>query len=159
MLSQGKPTTQSSVVSRGNVPLTSDKAFDGNLNQYNSKLSCMHTKLESEAWLQVDLLQNALIHSTRIYNRRDCCQERLSDALILVSNDETFLSNTLCAKFASITTVDQIQTFYCAPNIFGRYVRLEIPMQSLQICEMQVFGHYMWLILLIINIPWNSIFE
>ena len=89
------------------------------------------------------IMQNAVIHSTRIYNRRDCFQERLSDASILVSNDETFSSNTLCVKFASITTLDQIQTFYCAPNIYGRYVRLEISMQSLHICEMQVFGHYM----------------
>ena len=142
LLPQRKPATQSSVALVKNVQHTSDKAFDGNLNQYLEKLCCMHTKWESKAWLQVDLLQNALVHSTRIYNRIDCCQKRLRDASILVSNDETFLSKTLCAKFASITTLDQIQTFYCAPNIFGRYVRLEIPKQWLHVCEMQVFGHY-----------------
>ena len=81
LLSQGKPARQSSVYSRRNVPLTSDKAFDGNLNQYMRNLSCMHTNWGTKAWLQVDLLQNALIHSTKILNRIDYCQERLRDAL------------------------------------------------------------------------------
>lgn len=70
-------------------------------------------------------------------------------------NDITFLSSVICAKFPSITTLDQIQTFYCTPNILGRYVRLEITQEWLQVCVMQVFGHSMWLILVIINIPWK----
>ena len=46
-------------------------------------------------WIEVDLLQNAKIYSTRIYNCIDRCQERLRDALILVSNDETFYAQNL----------------------------------------------------------------
>ena len=76
-----------------NVPFTSE------INQYLRKFSCMRTKWESKAWPQVDLLQNALIHSTRIYSRRDFCQERLRDALILVPNDETFLLTPYAQNF------------------------------------------------------------
>ena len=84
LLSWGKPATQSSVHLRRNVPLTSDKAFDGNLIQYMRNLSCMHTNWGTKAWLQVDLLQNALIHSTKIFKRIGYCQERLRDALIYI---------------------------------------------------------------------------
>ena len=65
------------------------------------------------------------------------------------------MSSVICAKFPSITTLGQIQTFYCTPNILGRYVQLEITQEWLQVCVMQVFGHSMWLILVIINIPWK----
>ena len=53
-----------------------------------------------------------------------------------------FNDGTQCASFECITTSNQIQTFYCEPNVIGRYVGLQNRELPLNICEMQGFGHY-----------------
>ena len=136
MLSQGKPSSQSTTLSGSHH---SEKAFDGNLNQGES---CASTKPETNAWLQVDLLQNALIKSVKIYGRDNISGKYLNHAEILVSEDHQFHTSRLCASFEYITNVNVIETFYCEPNAIGRYVRLINKDNSLGVCEMQVFGHF-----------------
>ena len=63
-------------------------------------------------------------------------------ASILVSDSESFSHRSLCSKFESFTTSNQIKRFYCEPDISGRYVRLQVKNVNLFISEMQVFGHY-----------------
>ena len=106
--------------------LRSNKAFDGNLNQ--RLISCAGTHSAETSWIQVDLLQNALISSVKIYNRNDCRLGQVMGASILVSDSESFSHRSLCSKFESFTTSNQIKTLYCTPNIFGRYVRLQVKM-------------------------------
>lgn len=53
-----------------------------------------------------------------------------------------FNDRTQGASFEYITTSNQIQTFYCEPNVIGRYAGLQNRELPLNICEMQVFGHY-----------------
>ena len=120
--------------------LRSDKAFDGKLNQ--RLISSAGTNSAETSWIQVDLLHNALITSVKIYNRNDCCLGQVMSASILASDSESFLHRSLCSKFESITTSNQIKTFYCAPDTSGRYVRLEVKNVNLFLSEMQVFGHY-----------------
>ena len=120
--------------------LRSDKAFDGKLNQ--RLISCAGTNSAKTSWIQVDLLHNALITSVKIYNRNDCCLGQVMSASILAADSESFLHRSLCSKFESITTSNQIKTFYCAPDTSGRYVRLEVKKVNLFLSEMQVFGHY-----------------
>lgn len=59
----------------------------------------------------------------------------------MVSDMSNFNDGTQCASFEYITTSNQIQTFYCEPNVIGRYVGLQNRQLPLNICEMQVFGH------------------
>ena len=106
--------------------LRSNKAFDGNLNQ--RLISCAGTHSAETSWIQVDLLQNALISSVKIYNRNDCRLGQVMSASILVSDSESFSHRSLCSKFESFTTSNQIKTLHCTPNIFGRYVRLQVKM-------------------------------
>ena len=120
----------------------SENAFDGNLNQDFNGGSCMLTNKEERTWIYVDLLHSALITSVKIFNRRDENSQRLNNAEIVVSDMPNFNDRTLCASFESITTSNQIQTFYCEPNVIGRYVWLQNRKLPLNICEMQVFGHY-----------------
>ena len=136
---QGKPSLQSSTFGP-NHP--SEKAFDGNLNQDLNGSSCMLTNKEERAWIYVDLLHSALITSVKIYNRRDENSRRLNNAEIVVSDMPNFGDSAQCASFEYITTSNQIQTFYCEPNVIGRYVALRNRKLPLNICEMQVFGHY-----------------
>ena len=120
--------------------LRSDKAFDGKLNQ--RLISCAGTNSAEISWIQVDLLHNALITSVKIYNRNDCCLGQVMSASILASDSQSLLHRSLRSKFESITTSNQIKTFYVAPDTSRRYVRLEVKNVNLFLSEMQVFGHY-----------------
>ena len=84
LLSQGKPSSQSTTHSKSH---RSEKAFDGNLYQGES---CASTKPETKAWLQVDLLKNALIKSVKIYGRENIYEKSLNHAEILVSDGGQF---------------------------------------------------------------------
>ncbi len=56
------------------------RAVDGNRNGAFSGNSVTHTSEPStEAWWQVDLGAVAAIDRIEIYNRTDCCGERLSN--------------------------------------------------------------------------------
>lgn len=134
MLSQGKPSSQSTTQSASH---RSEKAFDGNLYQGES---CASTTSETNAWLQVDLLRNALIKSVQIYGREE--KKSLNHAEILASDGDQFHTSRLCASIEYIRNVNVIETFYCEPNTIGRYVRLINKDNPLRVCEMQVFGHF-----------------
>ena len=136
LLSQGKPSSQSTTHSESH---RSEKAFDGNLYQGES---CASTKPETKAWLQVDLLKNALIKSVKIYGRENIYEKSLNHAEILVSDGGQFHTSRLCASFEYITNVNVIETYYCEPDAIGRYVRLINKDKPLRVCEMQVFGHF-----------------
>jgi len=48
--------------------------------------SVTHTYLDTNAWWQVDLGVSATINSVAVWNRTDCCGDRLSDYWVFVSN-------------------------------------------------------------------------
>ena len=79
----GKPTLQSS----NNFGTTGAEAVDGNISgDFSSgEVTCTHP--DNPTWWQVDLEKNANIDQVRIYNRTDCCGERLADFFIEVSDD------------------------------------------------------------------------
>ena len=140
LLSQGKPSRQSSTFDPNH---SSEKAFDGNLNQMEKPGgSCSLTNKETFPFIQVDLLQAAIIKSVRVYNGIGVQQSSFNNAPIEVRFNENSPNMKICAYILSITNENQIQTFYCEPNVIGRYVRLVNPDMILNICEMQVFGHY-----------------
>jgi hypothetical protein len=70
--------TQSSV--DYNSPAT--KAIDGNRN--GSFASCSCTKQEPDAWWEVDLGAEFPIDSVAVWNRTDCCPERLDEITIQI---------------------------------------------------------------------------
>lgn len=69
-------------------------AIDGNTNGNWSGGSVAHTMTTTDTeWLTIDLGSSELIDGIRIWNRTDCCSNRLSDAYIMVS-DTPFPSGT-----------------------------------------------------------------
>ena len=73
-LALGKPTQQSTTFSSISE---SSNAVDGfKITIYNGH--CAHTKVEKNAWWQVDLGRKEIVTSVRVTNRGDCCGERLS---------------------------------------------------------------------------------
>ena len=145
-LAKGKPATQSSVAWDG-VPA---RAVDGNRNGAFSGNSVTHTSEPStEAWWQVDLGAVAAIDRIEIYNRTDCCGERLSNYWVMTS-DEPIAANSL-AEARATAGVSAIRVAEQAgrPSVIdlpegatGRYVRIQLESATLplSLAEVEVLG-------------------
>jgi len=94
----GKTTIQSST----NGTAISNLAVDGNTNGVYSSGSVTHTiadRSQIEPWWQVDLGSVVTIDSIRLWNRTDCCGERLKGYYLFVS-DNAYGGNTLNSTLA-----------------------------------------------------------
>jgi hypothetical protein len=142
-LTQGKTVTQSSDYG----PATgASKAVDGNTDGNFFHGSVTHTNLDANAWWQVDLGTSATISSILIWNRTDCCSDRLSDYWVFVS-DKPLPTGTPqnLSKMPGIWFSNQ--KTYPKPSITipvnaqGRYVRVQLSGTNyLSLAEVRVFG-------------------
>ncbi|NLU90475.1 discoidin domain-containing protein [Chitinophaga sp. Ak27] len=97
-VAQGKTTLQSSDFGIG----LSNKAVDGDTNGNYAAGSVTHTmdgNTAMEPWWQVDLGSIVTIDSISIWNRTDCCDQRLKGFYLFVSN-AAFNGNSLVSTFA-----------------------------------------------------------
>jgi F5/8 type C domain len=144
-LAQGKFARQSSMMFGGDP----SRAVDGNTNgNYGATpASVTHTDNNNHAWWEVDLGQVRQLGSVEIYNRTDCCMERLTPFMVIVS-DFSLLDSDMTATDTSLypgimrTKVNAgIQTVYTVPiNRSGRYVRIALQGQNwLSLAEVKVY--------------------
>ena len=77
-IAQLKPAKQSSVHNGG----AANRAVDGNTDGNWGAISVTHTQGEDSPWWEVNLLAKYKISSITIYNRTDCCPERLKNFTI-----------------------------------------------------------------------------
>ena len=134
----GSPTTGAGAAVDGNT--------DGNF--FNSSVT--HTNAEANAWWQVDLGASAAVNSITIFNRTDCCGDRLSDYWVFVSDTPFNSSDTPATLQNRANTFSSHQT--TAPNpstsidtsgAQGRYVRVQLSgTNNLSLAEVQVFGTF-----------------
>jgi hypothetical protein len=142
-LAIGKAAQSSSVAFGGAASRAVDGVTDGNW----AAGSVTHTNIETHAWWQVDLGAPANIGSLTIWNRTDCCGDRLSDYWVFVSNTP-FTANDIPATLqsrAGIWGAHLISapnpTSSIAVNAAGRYVRVQLSGSDyLHLAEVQVFG-------------------
>jgi len=80
-LAAGRPATQSSLA-YGGAP---GRAVDGNANGTYWDGSVTHTDSTATPWWQVDLGTATGVGGVQIWNRTDCCANRLSDYWVFVS--------------------------------------------------------------------------
>ncbi|HYN86759.1 MAG TPA: Ig-like domain-containing protein [Pyrinomonadaceae bacterium] len=138
----GKAATQSSTGWGG----VAARATDGNTNGNWSQNSMTTTFNDAQAWWEVDLGAVARIDSIKVWNRSDCCTERLADFHVLVS-DTPFTSNTL-GTAAAQTGVSDFHTpgqgarpTQIAVGRTGRYVRVQLTGTNyLSLSEVEVLG-------------------
>lgn len=121
--------------------------MDGNTSGQWGNGSVTHTDSSGEEWLQVDLgAISPFIQEIKLYNRQDCCGERLTDFYVFVS-DEPFSSETV----ADVLEQDNVFSYYhegvaeyetvVPVNRTGRYVRVQLTGDTnLALAEIQVFG-------------------
>ncbi|XP_069584588.1 fucolectin-5-like [Ranitomeya imitator] len=111
-------------------------AIDGNQD------TCSHTDNEVSPWWRVDLLSSYRIKNITITTRKDCCEEQLNGAEILVGDSLANVGNNnpRCAVVTGIPRGGS-QTFQCN-NMVGRYVNVVLRGRSeyLSLCEVKVFG-------------------
>lgn len=140
-LAPGKPATQSST-----LYTTAAAAVDGNTSGNFGAGSTTHTDSNFQAWWQVDLGNSQNLDNIRLWNRTDCCGERLSNFYVLVS-DQPFVSTNLN------TTINQagVSAYYTPGQAgvshtinvgrTGRYVRVQLAGTNfLSLAEVQIFG-------------------
>lgn len=129
LVSQDKPATQSSEY--GSAPAA--RAVDGDNNGDFSSDTCTQTQKQKNAWWKVDLQQEVHIQKVVVWNRVDCCKERLGG-----------FSVKLCCPWEECGTAkgDEAQSTTVHCNFLkGRYVQVELEGEDyLTLCEVQVFG-------------------
>ncbi|MDD5286438.1 MAG: discoidin domain-containing protein [Desulfuromonadaceae bacterium] len=137
-----KSVRQSSTGYGGNAAHAVDDDTNGN---YNAN-SVSHTNNDKEAWWEVDLGRTQNIREIIIWNRTDCCGERLSNFYLLVS-ERPFNSNSLVEalnnnsirnyQYAGIAG-SKVSIPFDTP---GRYVRVQLRGTNyLSLAEVQVIG-------------------
>ena len=74
-----------------------------------------------------------------LYNRRDCCSERLSNAQVTVGDAADGKGNALCGN-AGVTKGKWKIEVNCAKKLEGRYVTVTVANGALTLCEVEVIG-------------------
>ena len=143
-LARGAPATQSStydgITGAGN-------AVDGNAAGSYSAGSMTHTAGgEANPWWSVDLGGQKAVHAVRLWNRTDCCDQRLSNYHVFVAASPMagrslaeLLADPAVRRVSVPGTSGRITTLPMAAN--GRYVRVQLATSDyLQLAEVEVFG-------------------
>ena len=145
-LALGKTATQSSTFNNNNSKYGAANGIDGNLDGNHAVGALTHTLSENNAWWEIDLGDVYQLSSVRLWNRTDCCANRLSNFHVLVS-DVPFNSQVLN------TTINQngVGNFHFPGtagietdinlNRSGRYLRVQLAgNNALQLAEVEIFG-------------------
>ncbi|XP_041361616.1 uncharacterized protein LOC121377618 isoform X2 [Gigantopelta aegis] len=121
------------------------KAVDGNYNNMWVGDSCSHTRGgDKRPYWQVDLLQMLIITSVKLYNRKDCCGDRLHDFRIDVyartNNKDPHKCNEQKGSPMGLS-----RKYKCFQDLLGRIVRVTKTKilgkhDVLTLCEVEVFG-------------------
>jgi len=144
-LALGKTATQSTTRVEGGA---ASRAIDGNTSGAfsNNSVTATSTTTEYQPWWQIDLASLDTISVVELYNRTDCCQNRLSQYYVLVS-DFPFSSNDLNTLLEDPDVVSYYQSTDAGSpttinvNRTGQYVRVQLAGTNLlSLAEVQIFG-------------------
>jgi hypothetical protein len=137
LLSENRPAFQSSTHGSGQASL----AVDGNTDGDYHHGSCTHTDANAAlpAWWQVDLDNTATIDEVRIWNRGDCCSERLRDFEVRLCADRECAESKSCGGVTSSAVEPSAMFTAACGQSTARSVRL-IVNNTCTLCEVQVYG-------------------
>ncbi|XP_072032978.1 uncharacterized protein [Amphiura filiformis] len=133
---KGKKTQQSSVYDKRG---TSSNAVDGETKGNYGEKSCTHTKNDDKAWWKVDMGGNKCVGKVDIFNRVDCCKERLRGAVIRVGNNKDHKKNAKCGEVTdAMIKANQKISINC--DLRGKYISIALKRKDyLQICEVKAY--------------------
>ncbi|XP_046362412.2 fucolectin-like [Haliotis rufescens] len=109
---------------------------------------CSHTHPgDMSPWFVMDLLGQYSIYNVTIYNRGDCCGDRLHDFVIqlYVQNPSRYPSAafSICKNYTG--TFGSVGNIACDAPVLGRFIKLWKPKirhehDVLNFCELEVYG-------------------
>eukprot|EP00058_Branchiostoma_floridae_P016739 XP_002602227.1 hypothetical protein BRAFLDRAFT_76915 [Branchiostoma floridae] len=136
----GKPAFQTSIYESG----TASRAVDGNTSTDWYAGSCTHTRgypgEDYPTWW-VDVGQSYVVDRVVIFNRQDCCSERLNPFNIHIGDSVQVSTNPKCGGYHQID-VNQPSISVSCPGLQGRFLAVRLPgfLRMLTLCEVQVFA-------------------
>ncbi|KAL6462423.1 hypothetical protein MHYP_G00288450 [Metynnis hypsauchen] len=136
--------TQSSLVNNTYAAFShAYNGIDGNTESNYNRGSCTATEAQQNPWWRVDLLGDYTVTSVTIYNRGDCCAERINGAEIRIGNSlvNNGNNNTRAGVISSIPAGKS--STLNLKGFSGRYVNVIIPGNNriLTLCEVEVYGY------------------
>ena len=137
-LALGRPASQSS--NRNGASGPAGKAVDGNRSGIGVRCyQITHTEWEADPWWQIDLGSAKTIDQVTLFNRTDCCEGRLTNFRVGVSNNAD-MSGATWTPYQPALTGSSIELNI--PNVTGRYVRVMIDNQHavLSLAEVEIYG-------------------
>jgi hypothetical protein len=131
-LARGRPTTESQPTLDGNQPF---RAGDGNPDGTWDHQSVTHTDYMYQPYWQVDLGADRYVKYVDVFNRTDCCADRLSNYKIVTSlSDGTITTITVPSGTAGVPSSFMI-------NAQARYVKIQLMGTNyLSLAEVYVWG-------------------
>ena len=113
------------------------KAVDGNISGRFFTGSTAVTNKDDRAWWEVDLGHTAEIATVLVFNRIDCCGERLANFKVILYNFAHQTVDTLHEAGGG----ELEYGFVVAPPKNARFVRVQLlGKNNLQLAEVEVFG-------------------
>ena len=143
-----KPTTSSSIYRATEArdqgaSGESSKAVDGNTSQVFSQNSMALTNAGPNQFWQVDLGGNFKISNIRIFNRTDCCSERIVGAMVqILGQDGKVIAQTAINQSSPTYDIPIAQMASITGGV-GRFVRIISAPKAdnyLQLAEVEVYG-------------------
>ncbi|WP_164503637.1 discoidin domain-containing protein [Pleionea sediminis] len=132
-IAQFKKTEQSSISHQGRP----SRAVDGNVDgHYFRSKSVTHTLSESSPWWKVDLGDSYIVHKVSLWNRTDCCGERLSNFHVDLLDKN---GNILASKNHTGTVPNKVDIDLTGVGVYS--VRVQLNQSGvLSLAEVKVWG-------------------
>ena len=110
------------------------KAVDDNTDGNFANGSVSHTGFQNQPYWEVNLDDISTIESITLFNRTDCCKNRLSNFSILIGTrpidarylDQAKVLSGVTAVVEGQTFSEGSKTFSFDPEIKGRYIRIQL---------------------------------
>ena len=118
---------------------SSSAAVDG--NSISSSRDFTHTLTSTDPWWMVDFQESRAISVVRVYNRMDCCPERLEGFEIRVGNSpDSWTEASVCAAGIRAPTASDNFLVNVSCQAEGRYLFIVLPGSSkiLSLTEVRV---------------------
>lgn len=116
-------------------------AIDGVINgNYYNPNGIAHTNADYQAWWQVQLDQSYTINGIDLYNRTDCCSERLNNFTVTLYNGASVVFSQTYASFTETISGANVSGMHIGlANLTGDRVKVQLNGQDyLQLAEVSV---------------------
>ena len=123
-----------------------ERAIDDNISGIFSQGSVTHTDLANQPWWSAELSSQTNIEEVVLWNRTNCCSDRLSDFYLLIS-EAPFATSSLLELLNDSNVWSSFHAGAVGESVSipveaaGQYVRVQLAGQNyLSLAEVQVYG-------------------